>query len=77
MKEYEICIRGQAKAVLLEADSTISIDAVGSRTVVTGQFRNQESLLGYLGHLRDLGLEVLSTKEVPVRRRRSADPGAA
>jgi hypothetical protein len=68
VKEYRICIRGNAEPLLREVvddgGEDVAVTTIRTNTVVTGLYTSQESLWRFLGQLRDLGLEVTSTEEL-------------
>lgn len=65
MAHYEICIRGVGGALITDAFSELDVESRGDHTVLSGDVLDQEALHALLGRVRDLGLDLAWTREVP------------
>ena len=64
-KSFEVHVRGELSAQALEDLEYLSARVVPAQTVLTGVVPDQAALLGLLGWLQSLGLEVLEVRHVP------------
>jgi hypothetical protein len=65
VSRYEICIRGCAGSVVADAFSDMRVTSGDGVTVLSGPIPDQDSLHRLLARIRDLGLELLWTREIP------------
>jgi hypothetical protein len=61
---YEIGIRGTAGIVVADAFADLTVVSGKNLTVLSGPCLDQAALHGVLARIRDLGLELLWTREV-------------
>jgi hypothetical protein len=64
MLHVEIRIRGRIEEHWSSWFEDLTIESVGSETVLSGVVADQASLYGLLSRLRDLGLPLLSVQSV-------------
>ena len=64
-KAFEVHVRGELPAEALDELEHLSARVVPAETVLTGTVPDQAALLGLLGWLQSLGLEVTEVRRVP------------
>ncbi|HYN67302.1 MAG TPA: hypothetical protein VES93_10465 [Ornithinibacter sp.] len=64
-KAFEVHVRGELSAEDLEDLEYLTATVVPAETVLTGVVPDQAALLGLLGWLQSLGLEVVEVRRVP------------
>ena len=64
-KAFEVHVRGELPEQALEELEYLSATVVPAETVLTGVVPDQAALLGLLGWLQSLGLEVTEVRRVP------------
>ena len=64
-KAFEVHVRGELSAQRLEDLEYLTATVVPAETVLTGVVPDQAALLGLLGWLQSLGLEVVEVRRVP------------
>ena len=64
-KAFEVHVRGELPEEVLEELEYLSARRVPAETVLTGLVPDQAALLGLLGRLQSLGLEVVEVRRVP------------
>lgn len=64
-KAFEVHVRGELSAQDLEDLEYLTATVVPAETVLTGVVPDQAALLGLLGWLQSLGLEVVEVRRVP------------
>jgi len=64
-KTFEVHVRGELSAQHLEDLEYLTATVVPAETVLTGVVPDQAALLGLLGWLQSLGLEVVEVRRVP------------
>jgi hypothetical protein len=64
MTRYEICIKGSAGSIVADAFGEMTVVPENGTTVISGTISDQESLHSVLARIRNLGLELLWTREV-------------
>jgi hypothetical protein len=61
---YEIVVRGLLSETLLGAFPTLSAEAQGAETVLTGALGDQAALYGVLAQIEALGLELIEVRRM-------------
>lgn len=64
-KAFEVHVRGELPQQALEELEYLTATVVPAETVLTGVVPDQAALLGLLGWLQSLGLEVTEVRRVP------------
>jgi epsilon-lactone hydrolase len=62
--QYEIVVRGLLSETLLAAFPTLSAEAQGTETALTGTLADQAALYGVLAQLEPLGLELIEVRRM-------------
>ena len=60
--QYEIVVRGLLSETLLAAFPTLSAEAQGAETALTGTLADQAALYGVLAQIESLGLELIEVR---------------
>ena len=63
-KAFEVHVRGELSEDALEELEYLEVRRVPAETVLTGLVPDQAALLGLLGRLQSLGLEVVEVRRV-------------
>lgn len=64
-KGFEVHVRGELTQETLDELGNLSATVVPPQTVLTGEVPDQAALLGLLGWLQSLGLEVTEVRRIP------------
>ena len=64
-RAFEVHVRGELPPAALEELGDVTARVVPAQTVLTGVVPDQAALLGLLGWLQSLGLEVVEVRRVP------------
>ncbi len=64
-KAFEVHVRGELPPEALEELEYLTATVMPAQTVLTGVVLDQAALLGLLGWLQSLGLEVTEVRRVP------------
>jgi hypothetical protein len=65
---FEVRVTGRVSDELLDRLCGVKVSSHEVRTVLTGQFRDQAELHGFLARLRSLNLDIVEIRRVPGAR---------